>query len=232
MYLISTYRLLSITPDISTENEKQLSNIEITENIQIPGAIKELFLLKNVEMLLDDLYGDNHPINVKEWGKTYKKWYGGPSRNFLKDGLIHLATENQGVCNWASPLYAGDDPKVLVEVDTAPKEVWQEFSPSFSKFVYCLAFDHFGWEDSENCYYETYDSLNSKAIVTLCSRFNNVPSTFHWPANTIYRFSREDIKIVIWNGSQQADWAVICNSPAKLATIKSELEQLWFWTNE
>jgi hypothetical protein len=160
---------------------------------------------------------------------------GSGRRDFVGEGLLVIRIENQGVCHWAVPLDDGDDPRVLVEVDSPPDRLaWQLHAPSFSEYVFTLAWDRlaFGLPDGLAAQDEP---LGQQDLALLEQRFVQRPSTYAWPGRVNYRFERGDQRVVVWNADGfdhddpraefggQADWWLHAGTAASLASLAREL---------
>jgi hypothetical protein len=164
---------------------------------------------------------DDDPVPLNELGQPFESWYGSGRRNFLSQRLLVFMHENQGVYNWAIKLNGADDPPVVVEVDSAPKEVWQPSARTFSEFVYYQVWDY-SLKGSSCSAHEP--ALDPSTLEYLRRSYREEPQTHGGPGNA-YRFSAPSGRVLIWHGeSHGADWRLLAATGAQLEEL---LRSVW-----
>jgi hypothetical protein len=135
-------------------------------------------------------------------------------------------SENQGVCNWAVKLDERDDPPVVVEVDSAPNEVWLPLANTFSEFVYCQVWDYS--PRGPSCSAQETDLTDSDRDY-LRRTFEAGPTTASWPGNANYRFVSQHGRILLWYGKERGtDWFIWADTADQLVKL---LRLVWHCGN-
>lgn len=196
--------------DTIAEREKQLRRV-------LPASVREWYSLDRSIDLLREYSNCDSPIDLDQLGAPAEDWYGSGPRDFLKDDLLWIMTENQGVCNWAVQLDGTDDPPVMVEVDSAPNENWCKLASSFSEFIYCQIWDH--PQDVAQCGAQESD-LAATDLELLQRHFKSGPTTSAWPGSINRRFTSADGRILIWFAEDHgADWFLYANSAEQMERL-------------
>src|SRR5262249_2200978 len=139
-YLDRVYRAIGFKPLQSAASVASLERIEDLLGRSLPSAVREWYSNEEAVEIMVSRTSDR-AVPLSDLGAVVANWYGDGPRDFLDHGQLFVMRENQGVCNWVVDLADGDDPQVLVEVDSSPNHVWQLYSPHFSEWVYTLLTD-------------------------------------------------------------------------------------------
>jgi hypothetical protein len=229
----ATCELLGMVPLVDKAARAAIDDRERRLGVKIPAAVAEWYRLRAaVEILAGDSADD--VVAIGELGEPFDGW-GSGRRDFVREGLLVIRIENQGVCHWAVPLEDGDDPRVLVEVDSPPDRlVWQLHAPSFSGYVFTLAWDRLAFGLPYGLAAQD-GPLGQQDLALLEQRFVRRPSTYAWPGRVNFRFERGDQRVVVWNADGfdhddpraefggQADWWLHAGTAASLASLAGEL---------
>jgi hypothetical protein len=146
-------------------------------------------------------------------------------------------TENQGVCNWAVDLTGGDDPPVLVEVDSSPEIVWQPHSPHFSDWL-SVVLTARRPESGFHLFAQDLSSLRTEDLDWLRIHFESGPITYTWPCPINYRFMHQDKQIEIWACEDAPDWQLYAGSEQSLRDLArmvwgfGNLAKTLYWTDD
>ncbi len=222
-----------MVPVVDEAARAAISDRERRLGVKIPAAVAEWYPLRGaVEILVGA--SDDEAVGLEELGEPLDGW-GGGRRDFVREGLLIIRIENQGVCHWAVPLDKGDDPQVLVEVDSPPDRLlWQLHAPNFSGYVFTLAWDRLAFGLPYGLAAQD-QPLGQQDLALLKRRFVQRPSTYTWPGRVTYRFERDDQRVVVWNADgfdhddpraefgAQADWWLHAGTGASLASLAREL---------
>jgi hypothetical protein len=148
----------------------------------------------------------------------------------IRNGLLEVMIENQGVCRWAVKLDGSDDPPVMYEIDTREPDVWKLCADTFSTFMYCRALD-FGHclKDMAVAVRGFDPPLAPSDLKLLQSRFAEGPRTYGVPGHTNYRFFAPDLvspdsAILLYDGEMEADWHLVATSDEALLQL---LREVW-----
>ena len=222
-------------PVVDEAARAAISDRERRLGVTIPAAVAEWYTLGGadaVEVLAGS--NDDYALRIEELGEPFDGW-GGGRRDFIREGLLVIRIENQGVCYWAVPLDDGDDPRVLVEVDSPPDRLlWQLHAPSFSAYVFTLGWDRLAFGLPYGLAAQD-QPLGERDLALLEQRFVPQPSTYAWPGRVNYRFERGDQRVMVWNADGfepddpraefggQADWWLHAGTATSLASLAGEL---------
>jgi len=128
----------------------------------------------------------------------------------LRHNVLPFMIENQGVCTWALPLDEGDDPRVLVEVDSGVPPVWQTTADAFSLWLKCQVQDRLL---QDTCAFAAQaPEIDDTGLELLRRKFAEGQRTYAWPGHVNYRFSNSLGALLLWNWHDQCDWW-ICPAP-------------------
>ena len=218
----ATCQLLAMSPVVDEAARAVIDNRERRLGVSIPAAVAEWYGLRGAVDVLAGANGD-HPRSAARLGEPSGNWGGAP-RDLVPEGLLVVCTENQAVCHWAVPLDEGPDPQVLVERgDSGQEPVWQHHAPSFSDYVFALAWDRVAFALPYGLAAQDVP-LRTEDVGRLERGFVQRQRTYAWPANTSYRFERPEQRVVIWDGDRQADWWLLAATEQALASLA---RQLW-----
>ena len=216
-YHEKTLQMLSPRPVYSLTNAAILEERKRICRVGFPEALRQWYSLENATALLRQHSNDDHPVPLQELGEPVVDWYGVKHRDFLSNSLLWIMGENQGVCNWAVDLNGSDDPPVLVEVDSAPKDNWVLHAGTFSEFIYCRVWDSPLWGFSCS---PQEPVLREYDLKLLRSRFLAEPTTYGWPGDAQVRFTAPQGRILLWiTQSCGVDWKVSARTADQLESL-------------
>jgi hypothetical protein len=212
------------TPVASAEAERALSELEQRIGQRLPGMFRELMALENGPSFLAHFSNADIPVPPNELAASRDRW---PAYDPLGEKRLPFMIDNQGVCVWAISLDEGDDPPVVVEVDSGTPPRWQRHADKFSIWLACqvhdrrLLFEAGGFRAQAA-------PLNEQVLSALRQHFDEGPQTFAWPGTTNYRFSNARCGLLLWANDRQCDWNVVPKSaelePAGLDEIHAIAE--------
>jgi hypothetical protein len=211
-------------PKIAREKIKLLMNRQAACGVKFPESVMEWYSMGSSLEILKKYSRADDPYHPGQFGKVMKDWYGGGERDFAKEGLLLILSENQGVCQWAVKLDGSDDPPVVIEVDTAPNDQWLTYVDSFSDFVYTQVWDNCG-KDYRYYFNAIDDQLKPDEVIYLQSCYKENIRTYGWPGDVNYRFYNDDVRILVWNSEShgQADWFIFTKSEAATVDLMKRL---------
>ena len=206
--------LLPTLPTTSSASARTIAERERLLAIRFPESLREWYVMDRSVELLGEYSNDDWPVPLGQLGSPVEDWYGDGPRNLIDDGLLWFMAENQGVCNWAVRLDGTDDPPVLVEVDSARRDIWQPAAATFSEFVYCQIWDH----PRGTLLCEAQErSLSKDDLRYLQRQFCPGPVTESWPGSRNLRFAAPHGRILIWTTEEdQTDWLLYANSEQRM----------------
>jgi hypothetical protein len=160
----------------------------------------------------------DEPVAIAELGVPAPHWREREPIDFLRERLLWIMTENQGVCLWAVRLDGTNDPPVVVDVDSTPRIAWRPFASSFSEFIYCQICDH--PKNKLQCGAQEV-GLGEVDLVRLQREFEPGPTTFGWPGDTNSRFSTPDGRILICDREKDgaADWLLFADDEEQIERL-------------
>lgn len=199
--IAKTFRLAGWTPEESPAAEAAVVDLEHRIGKGVPATFRQILNLANGLDLLRKFSNCDQPIPCDELAGAKSRWH---DYDALRHNLLPFMIENQGVCTWALPLDAGDDPHVLVEVDSGTPPVWETTAGSFSAWLSCQV------EDAilrDACTFAAQaPELDDAGLQMLRCSFAEGQRTYAWPGRVNYRFSNADGKLLLWNWQGQCDW--------------------------
>lgn len=214
--------LLPVPPSVSDANASIIGGRERLLGMRFSKSVAEWYALDGSVDLLRKYSNCDHPVPIDELGAPIENWYGNGRRDFVEERLLWFMTENQGVCNWAIDLQGGDDPAVLVEVDSPTHDDWKVLASSFSEFIYCQIWDH--PQDAATCGSQE-EALSKTDLQLLQERFVTGPTTACWPGNRNLRFGSPDGRVLIWDSVDHgADWWLFAVNAEAMARL---IESVW-----
>jgi hypothetical protein len=219
-YMKRVYEALGYEPPDNSSSIAKLGQIENILGRPLPPAVKEWYSKEKAVEIMASRTCDR-PVPLSELGDVIANWYHDGPRDFLAQGRLFLMTENQGVSNWVVDLAGGDDPEVLVEVDSSPNNVWKLYSPHFSEWVYTVLIDWPPTGASMLCAQDI--SLADSDLAWLRDHMESGPVTYSWPCPVNYRFGRLDQRVLIWACEEQADWHIWAASEQSLRDLATKL---------
>jgi len=214
--------LLPAQPAFSRANADTVAKREAQIGRKLPAAVREWYCLDQCVDVLREHSNCDQPVPLEQLGAAADDWYGAGPRDFLQGDLLWIMTENQGVCNWAVRLDGSDDPPVVVEVDSAPNEVWLPLASSFSEFIFCQIWDH--PQNFGQCCAQEAD-LTENDWQYLQNKFVAGPKTTAWPGTVNLRFHSADGRILIWYAEDHgADWFLFAPAEEEMVRL---LRNVW-----
>jgi hypothetical protein len=217
----ATCELLGMPPVVDLPSRAAIAERERQLGVKLPASVSEWYSLPGA---INVLVGatDDYAMRIEELGEPFDGWGKGP-RDLVREGLVVIRIENQGVCSWAVRLDDGADPRVLIEVDSKPDAViWRLHAASFSDYVLTLAWDGlafglpFGLAAQDS-------PLERHDLALLEREFEQRDRTWGWPGHTNYRFERGDQRVIVWDGEGQADWWLLAPTAEALAGLARTL---------
>lgn len=217
-YHARTFELLKQVPTLSLNNLQALRAFEYRTNIKLPEAFYEWFCFEDAAELLTTCNFQSQPIQIDEFSLPLEAWW---SFNPVSGAVLPFLAENQGVCTWAIRLDSGDDPIVMIEVDSAVPPKWQLCSPGFSEWVYGVARGSLIMERVR--FQAQAAALSEQDLKFLQAEFQGGGHTYAWPGAINYQFLGRWGDLIIWTGDGQADWFLAPHNGSE----RLLLEQLW-----
>jgi hypothetical protein len=163
----------------STVAEHELLAVEQRIACKLPGTFREFYSMANAPRLLKQYSNSDWPLSVGELAKPMSRW-----RNYdpIDDKILPFMNENQGVCVWGVRLDAGDDPPVVVEVDSGTPPRWQLCAQRFTNWLQ-FQVDHFRVFGS-SWFVAQAPALTDNARRLLSRHFEEGLQTHAWPGVT------------------------------------------------
>jgi hypothetical protein len=220
-------QVLEVTAVVDEAARAAVVKQERRLGIRLPSAVAEWYALPELQELVAAGSNDSH-YGLAELGRPYQGW-GDGTRDFLAEGLLLIRAENQGVCHWAVPLGEGDDPPVLVEVDSDPDELeWQVYARSFTEYAFTLAWDFRAFAMPHGVAAQEL-RLRPEDRLLLEDRFHQRPQTYAWPGSVNYRFERPGQRVIVWDAppphpAEQTDWWLLADT---VEALRDLITQLW-----
>ena len=132
------FRVGGAEPSQSAGAQALIAGLEQQIGASIPGIFRQSLLLANGEELLHRFSYCDAPIPFVDLGRVPAHWSG---YDPFQHKVLPFMHENQGVCTWAVPFDEGEDPRVLVEVDSGVPPKWQTAAKLFSVWLQCQVAD-------------------------------------------------------------------------------------------
>jgi hypothetical protein len=211
----------SWTPIASPDSESVLLALKRRLHRVLPRTFRELFALENGPALLGQFSNSDIPIPPRRLAEPLGRW---PGYDALGDQLLPFMIESQGVCVWAVRLDAGDDPPVVVEVDSGTPPRWRLCADRFSCWLKCQVLDRNLWQ---SCwFFAQAGPLSPEALSRLRRCFEEGPETYGWPGQTNYRSYNARARLLLWDGDEQCDWSIQPASAEVAAAALDEIEEI------
>jgi hypothetical protein len=219
IYHAATFAFLGRTPVVSAASEQMLRLVERDLGVRLPASVREWYGYAGAVEILG-AQGSNPPVELAKLGELVEWWL--PYRA-IDEQLLPIVYENQGVCTWAVDLADGDDPQVMVEVDSGSPPHWQRCAAHFSEWVYLWVWD---WlVNNRIVYASNTHPLSTHELDLLHRELHLVGRTYAWPGVINYRFHAPWGDIIIWDWRGQADWFI---APAA-EQDEHCLDHVWAW---
>lgn len=173
----------------------------------LPPSVSEWFSLTKGVEILTKYSNQDVPVSPDKFQ---------PSK-FKDKNLSIFMYENQRVVCWAFENSHNEDPPVYINYDppennfseeVASEEYCFVIQEKFSSFVYKWIFDHFHWYEEDLFLIRSLAKpIHSEALELLNREFTKEPFDFSNSGEIIvYRFSKNDQKILITNGKEKFQW--------------------------
>jgi hypothetical protein len=202
--------LLGITGATDSAAVATLAAIERQLKISLPKALVDWYSVPGAPQYLVGHTSDDI-VPLEQLGQPVPNWFGSGPRDFSQRGLLLIRAENQGVCHWAIPLDQGDDPPVLVEVDTAPNERWLPHAARFSTWAYVQAWEVAAARMPVQAVAAGQPRGNLPTLLRVRDTFEALDSTFGWPGDRQERLYRDGVRIIAWH-EEAIDWSLYAES--------------------
>jgi hypothetical protein len=188
--------------------------------VTFPASFVEWYGMQEGILLLRQHSNSDEPIGIDSLGMPahLRPWRA--EADASTGPVLEFMVENQGVCIWAVRLDAGDDPPVLVAVD--PGYEWRPHASTFSSFIACQVWDH-PEEDERVRLAAQAVELSPHDLAEMRRRFCERATTHGWPTTNIFRFERDDARVLIWDADGQADWWLSAESDVNVTALAREL---------
>jgi hypothetical protein len=228
-------RLLPKVPEISEAAVAKVAEVEARIGRPLPAAVRDWYMREDACAILETYSNGDPPVALEDLGRPIPASNG--PHDLVADGLLHIRTENQGVCIWAVELDDRDDPAVVLnyrELDDLSE--WQLQAETFSDYIFSGIWDFgppFEWLiQAQN------GPLSEEALDHLRSHFRETVRTWSWPGDAQYRFEGDAQRLLIWNADgMSADWFLSADDEPSLAEAARKIWRLddvgkAFWTHK
>jgi hypothetical protein len=145
--------------------------------------------------------------------------------------VLVLATENQNACTWGVPLDGTDDPPVLVGIHDGYRTETVEHAPDVDAYVAARRWDR-RCMSTVPLLQAQAEPVDAKSLAFLREHYDELPATHGWPADDLYRFERDGVRILLWAGADQCDWWIsggdgLADAVTALLPYSNLREALW-----
>ncbi|HZM75383.1 MAG TPA: hypothetical protein VFC19_06635 [Candidatus Limnocylindrales bacterium] len=138
--------------------------------------------------------------------------------------VLHIMTENQGVCVWGVPLDSLHP--VVVTCDALVGAVWQEttrvHAPSMEHFIAARRWDQVCLYREPHLWAQA-DVLDDESLAYLRAHFEEVLPTTAFPAPTTHRFQDGTSMVMLWSGEHGCEWRISSSDMGALEGLTSDL---------
>lgn len=203
-----TFDLLKQEPVMFPLASTWLENLENEIGHHLAPSVREWYSIEGCHDILAEHSNQDHPIPLRNLGAGRKIEAAVEPDSLQSVTLLEIMIENQGVCTWAVKLDDSDDPPVFVSFDDEDSP-WQLAANHFSDFIYSWVWD---WSFASFSYLQIARPLTREDLAYLRLHFDEHLTTSIWWECTEYRFSKQDQKVMIRDGAQQADWLISASS--------------------
>ena len=132
-----SFELLDLHPVVSPENSARVAGFEAAHSLKLPVALPTWFSLENSDAILEKIAIPHDAVDLRT---VYAVQQYHAAKLDAK-AMLPVLFENQGMWQLAARLNGGDDPPVDICYNE-PDEHYQPHAPSFSEWVYALAWDY------------------------------------------------------------------------------------------
>jgi hypothetical protein len=205
----------------SLDAEKGLLAVEERIGRRLPSAFRAFFSLERSTALLAHFSNTDSPIPLNMLGTSLQRW-----RNYdpLEEAILPFMTENQSVCAWGVRLDTGDDPPVVVDVDSGTPPRWQLCAHSFTDWLRSQI-DNFQVLKS-SWFVAQAPALTDGVVNLLRTHFEEGVQTRAWPGEMNYYFSNSLCKLVLWSTKVQCDWWIAPRSADVTFAALDQIEEV------
>jgi hypothetical protein len=226
LYHQATLNLIGEVPNISPQAITLLDQWEHIHARALPPSVREWYTFEQALPWLERYSNGGHPIEVAHLGRKRRYRSGGSEQeiDFLTRNLLPILTENQGMCMWAVQLDGSENPPVVVSFDyMQPESTWHVYVDSFSHFVYTCVWDARVIQP-DVALFGTKEALLPEELLFLQKHFQQEPITYHFPAESNYRFSSEDQYILLQQYEYGLSWYLFAEEDNDL---KQLVKTIW-----
>lgn len=230
-------RLLPIVPEISAAGVVKIADVEARIGRSLPAAVRDWYMREGACAILQTYSNQDPPVVLDDLGRPSRIGRKhDEARDLVSEGLLHIRTENQGVCLWAVQLDDLDDPPVVVTYDLDGLTGWQPHSDTFSDYIYSGIWD-WGLVLASNFLIQAQNvPLTEATLERLRLGFREDVTTNGWPGDKQYRFEGSGQRLLIWSTRGQADWYLSADNGSSLSEAAKTIWLLddvgkAFWSN-
>jgi hypothetical protein len=202
--------------------EADLLAVEQRISRKLPAAFREFYSIEDARALLKYYSNSDRPLSVAELAEPMSpRW---DNYDPMDDKILPFMIENQGVCVWGVRFDGGDDPPVVVEVDSGTPPRWQLCAERFSDWLGSQV-DNFRVLKS-SWFVAQAPALTDSILRLLRQHFEEGLQTHAWPGETNYRFCNSRSELVLWSTKGQSDWWIAPRSADMAAAALDEIEEV------
>jgi hypothetical protein len=202
--------------------EGDLLAVEQRIGRKLPAVFREFYSIEDARALLKYYSNSDRPLSVAELAEPMSpRW---DNYDPVDDKILPFMIENQGVCVWGVRLDGGDDPPVVVEVDSGTPPRWQLCAERFSDWLGSQV-ENFRVLKS-SWFVAQAPALSDSVVRLLRQHFEEGMQTHVWPGETNYRFCNSRSELVLWSTKGQSDWWIAPRSPDVVAAALDEIEEV------
>ena len=199
--------------------EADLLAVEQRIGRKLPAAFHKFYSIEDARALLKHYSNSDRPCFARE--PMSPRW---DDYDPMDDKILPFMIENQGVCVWGVRLDSGDDPPVVVEVDSGTPPRWQLCAERFSDWLGSQV-DNFRVLKS-SWFVAQASALTDNIMRLLGEHFEEGLQTRAWPGETNYRFCNSRSELVLWSTKEQCDWWIAPRSADTAAAALDEIEEV------
>ncbi|MCI0429836.1 MAG: SMI1/KNR4 family protein [Rhodospirillales bacterium] len=220
-FLRDIFRRADWSPLRSAAAERDLLAVERRIRRKLPSAFRELQALENGPAFLARFSNSDRPIDPNELAAPLARW---PRYDPLEKSILPFLIENQAVCVWGIRLDGGDDPPVVVEVDSGTPPRWQRCADRFTDWLRCQVHDQDLFHSA--LFAAQALPLNANVLSALSRHFEEGLQTHGWPGATNYRFCNRGCRLLLWDSDKQCDWSIAPRSVELVTAVLDEIEAI------
>jgi len=215
------FRNAGWNPVPSGAAERGLLAVERRVARTLPAAFREFYSLENGPSLLEQYSNSDRPLRLAELGERPERWRG---YDPLDEDILPFMIENQHLGAWGIRLNGGDDPQVVVEMNSTVPPVWQRCADRFTDW---LESQMENFRLFENCWFNADGpELTEESLCLLRQYFGEGIRTYAWPGKTNYRFFNDRSNILLWNQDGMCSWWIAPKSAADVTAALDEIAKV------